>query len=370
MGFWSALGLATAAPLATASTTDFASPLTPEDMSPEIAAAFGMSAFGEDRVTRREAMSIPAMRRGRTVIAGTLGTMPLIALRDNTERVERPLLLQPDPDTTLQWMLTWTVDDLIFSGISWWQVTARDSTGYPISARRALPGTVSVAGGEVRIDGYLVNNADVIRFDGPDEGVLAAGRSLRTCLMLEEAVRRFARLDVPLGVLEQAEGAPNLADPEIDKLLDSWERYRQQRTTAYLNKALRYTPVVFDAQRIQLAEGRQYQNSEIARLLNLPGRYVGAGEGDSMTYSNAESARRDLVDLSLAPWITAIQQRLSMPDVTPRGQTVRLDTSGFVRGDTSTAMNAAKVAIDAGVLTPAEVRADLYSRPPLTEETP
>lgn len=372
------MGLRTALRLvsATAELVPVPSPATVESMPAEIAAAFGMPAVGDDHVTRLEALSVPAVRRGRAIIAGTLGTLPLVALRAGTaERVRRALLEQPDPNTTAQYMLTYTLDDLLFYGVAWWQVTAREAVsvglGYPTAARRLAPGQVSVEErtGVVRVDGVPVDDRDVIRFDGPDEGLLRHGaRTLRTCLLLEEAVRRFARLDVPLGVLRQAEGSPAMTDEQVEGLLQAWEDARRRHTTAFLNKALTYESEQFDAERIQLAEARQYQNAEVARLLNLPGRYVGASEGDSLTYSNAESARRDLVDTSLAPWICAVEQRLTMPDVTPRGQLVRFDLSTFVRGDTATAMQAAEVAIRAGVLTAAEVRADLFNRPALPEQ--
>lgn len=350
------------------------SPATVDTVPAAVAAAFGLPGLGDDYVTRDEAMSVPAVRRGRSIIAGTLGTLPLVALRGSAERVDRPLLTQPDRHTTPQYHLTYTIDDLLFHGVAWWEVTERESvalgTGYPTHARRLPHSAVTLdSRGDVRVYGQPVDDANLIRFDAPDEGILRhGGRTLRTCIMLEDAVRRFARLDVPLGALQAAEGAPELSAAQIEDLLDSWESARRKRTTAFLNRAVSYTPVQFDAQRIELAAARSYQNAEVARLMNLPGRYVGASEGDSMTYSNAESARRDLVDTSLAPWIAAIEQRLSMPDVTPHGQSVRFDLAAFVRGDTATAMATAQIAIAAGVLTADEVRAELFNRAPLNLE--
>lgn len=368
MGLLRALRLAESA---AASAPLAASPVQgyPATLPPDVAAAFGVPQAGSDTVTREEAMSIPALRRGRSIICATLGTLPLIAVRPGTtEHVPRELLAQPDPDTTLQWQLTYTLDDLLFYGLSWWLVTGRDTQGYPRRAVRLAPHRVMVDidRGTVTLDGRPVPDGDLLRFDGPDEGVLAhGGRTLRTCLQLDAAVRQFARLDVPLGVLEQADGSPSLTREEVEDLLDAWESSRRTHTTAFLNPAVRYQPIAFDAQRIQLAEARAYQNAEVARLLNLPGRYVGASDGDSMTYANTESARRDLVDTSLAPYIAAVEQRLSMGDVTPRGQTVRLDLTGFLRGDTATALGWATQAVALGAMTAAEVRTDLLNRPAL-----
>lgn len=351
-------------------------------MPREVAQAFGIYPAA-DRIDRHAAMTIPGVRRGRQVIAGTIGSLPLVAVRTNpdgsVEHVDRPLLEQPDPNTTRQHVLTWTVDDLLFYGVSWWRVLDRDDHGYPRRAERVGPERlrIDVHARRVFVDDRPVADTDLVRFDGPDEGVLTnGGRSLRTCLLLEDAVRRFARLDVPLGVLRLAEGAAELSDlpgsagdgtdrSEVDALLDSWEQARAERTTAFLNRAVEYDTVQLDAQRTQLAEARQYQLAEVARLLNLPARYVNAPDATGMTYSNVESQRRDLVDTTLAPYLAAVEQRLSLGDVTPRGTVVRVDLSTLLRGDTQAAVTVAEAALRMGAVTVAEVRTDYLGRPPL-----
>jgi phage portal protein BeeE len=52
-----------------------------------------------------------------------------------------------------------------------------------------------------------------------------------------------------------------------------------------------------------------------------------------MTYSNAISERRSLVDFSLRPILTAIEQRLSMPDFVGQGNDVRYALDDFLRGN-------------------------------------
>jgi phage portal protein BeeE len=51
-----------------------------------------------------------------------------------------------------------------------------------------------------------------------------------------------------------------------------------------------------------------------------------------MTYSNALSERKGLLDFSLRPILTAIEQRLSFGDFVPAGQVVRFDLDDFLRG--------------------------------------
>lgn len=336
-----------------------------------VAEAFGIN-LNSSTVNRTEAIGIPSVSKGRAVIAGTLGTIPLICTRTRAgnapERVERTFLTQPDPDVTRTYHLTWTIDDLVFYGVSWWLVTERDSSNFPSHAKRILPGhlTFDQLTGKPLIDSAPVNPRDIIRFDGPDEGLLKRGaRALRTSIMLEEAVRKYATMDIPLGMLADQEGM--LTQDEVDKLLNSWESARARRSTAYLPRGLEYKNPTFDAEQLQLSEARNHQAAEIARLMNLPPDAVNAPSNDSLTYSTTEANRRQLVDMTFKPYINAIEQRLSMGDVTPNGTTVHLDLAEFLRGDLTTVLNAAKIGIDAGILTVDEVRTDWLKLPPKNE---
>lgn len=349
------------------------------DLPADVAAGFGIG-FQDERVTRRQAMSVPSVKRARSIVCGTLGTLALVPTRaDATGKVSRVtdgsaarLLAGLDPMATPQFTKTWTVDDMFFRGVAWWLVTDRDtSTDYPTAVRWLSADRVRVSMGVVYVDNVPLRPdqaRNLVRFDAPDEGILSAGaRTLRTCLLLEDAVRRNADGMPPLEWLRPAEGAQELTPTQVDELLDKWEDARRHRSTAWLNRAVEHGMVNQDPGKSQLAEARQYQAAEVARLTNLdPGR-LGAPSGDSRTYSTTEGERRDLVDVTLRPFITALQERLSMPDMTPHGTTVLVDTLPFLRGTTSDAITAGKEAVEAGLLSAEEVRVDLLGRPPVPE---
>lgn len=366
-----------------------ASLLTSADLSADAAAAFGINA---DTITisRQDAMTIPAMKRGRGVICGVISSLPLVLLDSAGVRITKDApawLGQPDPNVPLAGLLTWTVDDMLFHGVSWWRVTARYSTGWPSAFERLTPDRVMVIytgrTAEVYVDGRPADDRDLIRFDGPDEGILRnGGRALKTAIALENATRRLAKLDVPLGYLTPEDSAAELsteegsaglidettgeptADSEVDVLLDTWEDARATRNTAFLNRAVKYVTVQFDAHKIQLTEQRQAQAVEVARLLNLDPRYVAAPTGDSTTYATSEGNRRELLDISLAPFINPIEQRLSMRDVTPNGQRIRLARAAWMRGDLLQVLQAAKLAHEIGAITTDEIRTEYLGLPP------
>jgi hypothetical protein len=51
-----------------------------------------------------------------------------------------------------------------------------------------------------------------------------------------------------------------------------------------------------------------------------------------------------------------VAQRLTMPDVTPRGRTVLHDLTGYLRGTTSELVAAGVAAVDSGLASRSEVR--------------
>lgn len=326
----------------------------------EVAQAFGINT-DFDRVTYDQAMSIPAVRQGRNTIAGKIGSTPLVCIRVRAgkapERVERAFFKQPDSNCPLATTLTDTVDDLIFWGVSYWFVANRDAQGYPSQAARIHPSRVAMDyhAGVVRIDGQVVDWRNIIAFRGPDRGLLYHGaRTLKTALMLEEAVRRYARMDVPLGLIEDEQGA--MLEDEIQEFLNSWEVARSTRTTGYLPNGLKYTNPGFNPQQIELGDARGFQAAEIARMLNLPASAINAPTNDSLTYSTTVENARELVDLTFAPFRAAIEGRLSMPDVTPLGTSVYLDFSEWLRGDMKTVVETGAAAVNAGLMTVDEVR--------------
>src|SRR5690606_6788314 len=79
-------------------------------------------------------------------------------------------------------------------------------------------------------------------------------------------------------------------------------------------------------------------------------------EGSSRTYANAEQRRLDLIDFTLMPYLKAVEDRLSMGDITPRGLRAHFQVNAFTRADFKTRMEGEKIAIDAGIAVHNEAR--------------
>jgi HK97 family phage portal protein len=140
----------------------------------------------------------------------------------------------------------------------------------------------------------------------------------------------YAREPMPTMVLK-SNGAALPAD-RIAKLLEAWGTARRNRSTAFLNSDVSLESVGFDPEKMQLAAGRSYIATELARAIGIPAYFVDADSGSSMTYSNATTAKESLLNFSLIPLMTSIEERLSMPDFTPSSQVARFDLDVYLRG--------------------------------------
>jgi HK97 family phage portal protein len=118
----------------------------------------------------------------------------------------------------------------------------------------------------------------------------------------------------------------------IAKLLEAWRAARTNKSTAFLNADVELQALGIDPAKLQLNEARQYVALELARACNLPAYFVSA-ETTSMTYSNTTSERRGLIDFSLRPILSAIEQRLSMPDFVSSTTEIRFSLDDFLRGN-------------------------------------
>jgi HK97 family phage portal protein len=319
-------------------------------------------------ISRRAAMTVPAVARARNIIAGTIASLELQTYAEATEAEipNRPIIKQPDPSLARGTTTVWTIDDLIFYGVAYWQILATSpEDGRVTQARRIDPLRVNTRTDStgVRILSYTIDGTDVpmqgvnslIIFWGPDEGVLArASRTINAAIELEAAALRMAQEPVPQMVLRN-EGM-NLPPDQKEALLTAFKSARRTRSTAYVEGPINLEVVGLDSAQMQLTEARAYTASEIARVMNIPAWYINA-ESATSTYSNVSAERRSLLDFSLRPYLDSYESRLSMDDITPRGQYVEVEMDDFLRGNPTERVDVIVKLLESGIINIDEARA-------------
>ena len=322
--------------------SDVAASLAPVTALDSLTPFFG----GVNTATRDEAMSVPTVARGRNIICSSIASIGLEVIDRSTgmevEGGTPRVIRTPDPRIPGSATYVWTCEDLLFYGYAYWQVTELFADTYRVrSVQRISPSRVTIQTNGLAteieyymVDGYRVPDSGVgslVVFNGNDEGLLnRAGKTIRTGAELERAAAMYAREPIPSMVLK-SNGAALPAD-RIRSLLDAWGASRRNRGTAFLNADVSLETLGFDPEKLQLNQARSYVATELARALGIPAYYVDAETGSSMTYSNATNQRQTLLDMSLIPMMTSIQERLSMPDFVPQSQEVKYDLSDYLRG--------------------------------------
>jgi HK97 family phage portal protein len=294
-------------------------------------------------VTRAQALSVPSIKRCRDLICGTIASIPLEYYKKSTGEIispprwiEQPSKAQPRFET-----LYFTLDSLLMYGVSYWQITEtylednRMANANWVANNRVTFNTDSVNNfvTQYYLDGVplpMSGLGSLITFQ-KDEGILAVGGStIKAALDAQKAASVALETPSATGFLKNS-GA-DLPPNEVTGLLAAWKRARQNNGTAYLTATLDYQTTGFSPKDMAYQDAIQGLATECARLCSVDPYYVSASMNTTMTYANVQDERKQMVAFTLQPYVSAIESRLSMDDVSTAGHYVKfsLDDS-FLR---------------------------------------
>jgi len=322
--------------------------------------ATGNGAPFMDRFT---ALQVPSVSRCRNLIAGVISSIDLELYKKSTgAEMESPLWLdQPDMRQPRSVTIAYTVDSLLFYGVAYWRVTSLYADdGRPSGFEWVSNSRVTVTTDETgeAVQYYSVNGVrspmagigSLVTFQSLLPGVLETGaRTIQSAIDIQKAASVAASTPMPTGFIKNS-GA-DLPEAQISGLLAAWKAARASRSTAYLTSTLDYQQVGFSPKDMTYNESSQYLATEISRLMNVPSYLISADMNTSMTYQNILDGRKEFVAYSLQPFISAIENRLSMDDITAHGNVVRfaLDET-FLRADTAARLDAIEKMLNLGLI--------------------
>jgi HK97 family phage portal protein len=305
--------------------------------------AYGYNGIGIDR---NFALQVASVARCRNLIAGVIASIDLSLYKKSTgEKLGSPVWLeQPDIRQPRSLTISATVDSLIFYAVAYWRVTslyADDGrpSGFEWVANNRVTFTTNQYGTEVKdyfVDGNLVPMAGIgslVTFQSLLPGVLqSASTTIKAAYDIQRASAVSAATPMPTGILKN--NGADLPESQIQGLLAAFKSARQNRSTAYLTSTLEYVPTSFSPKDMTYNESSQYLSTEIARAMNVPAYMISSDMNNSMTYQNILDGRKEFVAYSLQPYISAIEDRLSMNDITNGSNQVRFAVDDtFLRVD-------------------------------------
>ena len=336
---------------------------------------------GFARVTREFALSVPSVLKARNAVVGTIAGLPIEVVDDDNRPVRSRLMEQIDPDVANPVTMASLVEDVIFEGIGWLQVLAWDFAGFPVKARRVDPDVVSaqpppgtilaelpsgfVPGSTLWVGGVPTPASDMKRFDSPNPPLLvAAAKAIRRAAKLEAAAEMYADSPAMRGWFEPKE-AYDPSQEAIDAALLDWAARRRQGVDGYVPAALQWKQAnVTSPADLQLATLIDKATVGVANAFGLDAEDLNVST-TSRTYQNAVDRRQDKINATFGTLVAAIASRLSMGDITRRGQQVRFSWDRYLQPNPTDRAQIAATLIEAEVMAPSEVRHE-EGKPPMT----
>ena len=305
--------------------------------------SFGYNGVGIDR---NFALQVSSVARCRNLVAGVISSIDLALYKKSTgEKLGSPVWLeQPDQRQPRSVTIAATVDSLMFYACAYWRVTslyADDGrpSGFEWVANNRVTYTTNKFGTEVQdyfVDGQLVPMSGIgslVTFQSLLPGVLqSASTTIKAAWDVQKAAAVSAATPMATTILKN--NGADLPESQIQGILAGWNSARRNRSTAYLTSTLSAENIGFSPKEMGYVDFSQYLATEISRAMNVPSYLISADMNNSMTYQNILDGRKEFVAYSLQPYISAIEDRLSMNDITNSSNQVRFaidDT--FLRSD-------------------------------------
>lgn len=314
-------------------------------------------------IIRQDAMSLAVVARCRNLICSTIAAIPLEMYSKATGE-ELPNLAwvdQPDRRQPRSVTLAWTIDSLLHYGICFWRVEEiyqddnRPARFAWIQNDRV---TTKYNGTNTEVDYYMIDSKRVpdsgvgslITFQGLNQGLLQTSQALiRAALDVDNAAAISAATPMSTGIIKN--NGADLPDDHVQGILAAYKQARQNRATAYLTSTLEFQATSFSPKEMMYNEARAYYALELARACNMSADMVDAQMLRTQTYQNVLDRRKEFMAFTLQPFISAIENRLSMDDLCNRNAEIRFSVDEtFLRVDPLERLNVTEKLLTLGLI--------------------
>lgn len=255
-----------------------------------------------------------------------------------------PVISRPDPEIERWAFFSQTVTSLALKGHAYWAHLDYDRLGYPTMLRCLHPDDChKIRDRNGRIVLKLSNGQTLDRSQFTDIPLVLRAGSLVGLSPLDCA-RRGIRLATnvetfgdnwfndgaaPSSVLETD---ANLEDDDALRIQAKWiASHGGRRRPAVLSGGLKWRAVTISPEESQFLESRKLNTSQIARIWRVPPHMIGDVERATSWGSGIEEQGIGYVVFTLGPYLHRMEQAMSR--LTPRGQYVKFNIGGLLRGN-------------------------------------
>ncbi|CAB4138323.1 COG4695 Phage-related protein [uncultured Caudovirales phage] len=322
------------------------------------------------------ALSLTAVYRAVQIIATPISKMTIDTYRFATGvelKIDNPVLVNnPSLEQNRRDFLFQTVSDLALEGNSYWfknygsNGQVNNLTILPASA--VMPSWPRMTNGAIdysqvvydymgtRYTNREIEHLRIFSRAGVIKGIspiASCFKDISAAIDLRDyAGNWFTSAGVPTGVLKTSS---MINKAEAEEVTANWHNKQQNRQVAVLGNGFDYQQIALSPRDALFTEVQDQQVQAVARLFGVPARLLLTSvPGASDTYTNLQDENQVFYRHTLMAYTDAITDALS--NCLPRGNRVEFDFEHLFKADVAARYNYYKVAIDAGILTPEEVR--------------
>lgn len=353
-------------------------------------AGWGIADASGQLVTHKSAEhGLAAVGACVSVISGAIGSLPALVYRwEGDRRVEAPThplqrLIDRGPNRHQSWpdWLEWTVAEVLLRGnavseirtdargavvelvpISWDRISIVDLPGDMLGLDVVdPPGQAGGRGGTRR----LLEPEVFWLKDRTDDGAIGVSRLHRAAGVVgtQQALAEFSASmwrhgTHPSGALQTDSVLTETARSNLARHMKEFHSGPGNAARFLLLEAgLKWQTLVVSPEDAELLESRKFSVAEICRVFGVPPPLV--QDYSHNTFTNSQEASRWFASNTLTPWVVKLQaeaKRSLFSAAAAVAHELVLDMSDLLRGSPLERWQANKLAIEAGVLDPDEIR--------------
>lgn len=299
------------------------------------------------------AMRLAAMWGSARILSTNLASVPIRQYRSMGEAQRRlplaQLFVKPSVQGTLHDWIQRAVMSMVLHGNAVGYITSRDYLGYPTGIEWLPRSWVEVIDQNPSGPGSFVNPiwyvlgrqvdpSDIVHIPwiavpGRVWGLspmAAFAKSVSTGLSAQEYTDTwFNSGGAPPGTFKNTSQVVDQKDATVIKqrLVEAIKT----RQPIVFGKDWEYDAITLPAGEVSFVETMRMTASQIAAIYGVPPELVGGETGGSMSYSSPQGREIELIQLTLLPWVSKLEEHLS--NLLPRGQFVCFDADSLVRLD-------------------------------------
>jgi HK97 family phage portal protein len=200
--------------------------------------------------------------------------------------------------------------------------------------------------------------------DRSDDGLIGRSRLQRAAAVLQAglSIQEFANALYRNGVnpsgaieLDGKLGDPAFKDLE-NRFRNAFSGASNAAKALILDQGLKWKQISISPEDAEFLASRRFTVEELARLFGCPPPVI--GDLTNGTFTNSETVLRWFAQATLSYWIAKLESEFQRSVFVNASRSLEIDLSGLLRGAPAERWAAWKIAVDANILDPEEVRAE------------